>query len=63
MPYLLEQRRDLEEKRQRAVEEQLKSFEESLDKAKKRGREDVDDLAAEVRNLSVEEHGDFMGMD
>jgi hypothetical protein len=68
VPFLLEQRRDMEEKRQRKINEQLQEFERGLDKAgaAKRGRSELqgdgddDDeplsaLARDVRNFSISE--------
>lgn len=58
IPFLLEQRRDMEEKRQKVIEEQVKSFERSMNKAK-RGREggdaDVEELEADMRDFSIRE--------
>lgn len=63
VPFLVEQRRDLEEKRKASVEEQMKTFERGLDRAKatnKRGRDtDLDQLGEDVQNLSIEER-DYM---
>merc|ERR1719343_978161 len=39
VPFLLEQRQDIEQQRQRAMEEQLKDFREGLDRAKRRREE------------------------
>merc|ERR1712125_4792 len=58
VPFLEEQRRDMEEKRQRAVEEQLKDFRRGLDRAKRRCDEvDEDETACleEMENLSIGE--------
>jgi len=63
VPFLLEQRRDMEEKRQQKIQEQLAEFERGLEKGKqKRGREADDDddeplsaLEADVRNFSIKE--------
>lgn len=58
VPFLLEQRRDMEEKRQRVIEEQMRSFERDLDRAK-RARDPADgemgDLEADLRGCSVQE--------
>mmetsp|Transcript_22471 Transcript_22471/g.46611 ORF Transcript_22471/g.46611 Transcript_22471/m.46611 type:complete len:348 (+) Transcript_22471:48-1091(+) len=58
VPFLEEQRRDIEEKRQKQVEEQIKSFERGMNRAK-RGREggadDMEDLEADVRDFSIQE--------
>eukprot|EP00931_Biecheleriopsis_adriatica_P008837 TRINITY_DN109976_c0_g1_i1.p1 TRINITY_DN109976_c0_g1~~TRINITY_DN109976_c0_g1_i1.p1 ORF type:complete len:351 (-),score=76.17 TRINITY_DN109976_c0_g1_i1:53-1105(-) len=64
VPFLLEQRRDMEEKRQAAIEEQVKSFERGLNKAK-RSREDdsLDLLEEDVRNFSIEERDERDGLD
>ncbi|CAE6927733.1 QQT2 [Symbiodinium sp. CCMP2592] len=60
VPFLLEQRRDLEAKRRAAVEEQVKSFERGLDRAKRGHQEleseDVHQLEEDVRNFSIGEH-------
>eukprot|EP00435_Cladocopium_sp_Y103_P072062 s28_g39.t1 len=64
VPFLLEQRRDLEEKRQAAVEEQMRSFERGMDRAKnKRSRDgasinELDRLGEDVHNLTIEERDD-----
>merc|ERR1712093_348614 len=59
VPFLEEQRKDMEEKRQRAVEEQLKDFRRGLDRAKRR-RDEVDDdetgCLDDMENLSIREH-------
>jgi len=58
VPFLLEQRRDMEEKRQAVIEEQVKEFEKGLNKAAKRHREDDEDvgtLADSLRNVGIEE--------
>mmetsp|Transcript_29735 Transcript_29735/g.80408 ORF Transcript_29735/g.80408 Transcript_29735/m.80408 type:complete len:354 (-) Transcript_29735:155-1216(-) len=59
VPFLMEQRRDIEEKRQQQIEEQIKSFERGMNRAK-RGREDggddgMEDLEADVRDFSIQE--------
>jgi len=56
VPFLLEQRRDIEEKRRQAVEDQIKTFEAGLIGGK-RGREDdgVDMLEESVRDFSIQE--------
>mmetsp|Transcript_62011 Transcript_62011/g.181217 ORF Transcript_62011/g.181217 Transcript_62011/m.181217 type:complete len:348 (+) Transcript_62011:104-1147(+) len=58
VPFLEEQRRDIEEKRQKQVEEQIKSFERGMNRAK-RGREDgaddMEGLEADVRDFSIQE--------
>merc|ERR1712194_975991 len=58
VPFLLEQRRDMDEKRKRAVDEQIKEFERNLNKAK-RGRDemedDMDGVAADMRSFSINE--------
>lgn len=58
VPFLMEQRRDIEEKRQKQIEEQIKSFERNMNRAK-RGREEDDDgmedLEADVRDFSIQE--------
>lgn len=64
VPFLLEQRRDIEEKRQRAIDEQLQAFDRNMDRAKaKRNRaqmdgddDDMEALEENVRNFSIEEH-------
>merc|ERR1719210_902558 len=43
VPFLLEQRRDIQEKRQRMIDEQVKSFERGMNRAK-RGREEQDEM-------------------
>lgn len=64
VPFLLEQRRDMEEKRQRKVQEQIREFEKGLSRAKRSREEDGDldveeemlnDLEADVRNFSIRE--------
>ncbi|CAL1173825.1 unnamed protein product [Cladocopium goreaui] len=66
VPFLREQRRDLEEKRQAAVEEQMRNFERGMDRAKnKRSRDgasigELDRLGEDVHNLTIEERDDFM---
>eukprot|EP00441_Pelagodinium_beii_P036273 CAMPEP_0197639938 /NCGR_PEP_ID=MMETSP1338-20131121/14402_1 /TAXON_ID=43686 ORGANISM="Pelagodinium beii, Strain RCC1491" /NCGR_SAMPLE_ID=MMETSP1338 /ASSEMBLY_ACC=CAM_ASM_000754 /LENGTH=340 /DNA_ID=CAMNT_0043212735 /DNA_START=51 /DNA_END=1070 /DNA_ORIENTATION=+ len=55
VPFLLEQRRDMEEKRQAAVDEQVKKFEKSLNKAKRGPEDDLDELERDVRDFSIEE--------
>eukprot|EP00747_Dinoflagellata_sp_TGD_P167105 gnl/TRDRNA2_/TRDRNA2_190983_c0_seq1.p1 gnl/TRDRNA2_/TRDRNA2_190983_c0~~gnl/TRDRNA2_/TRDRNA2_190983_c0_seq1.p1 ORF type:complete len:382 (-),score=97.63 gnl/TRDRNA2_/TRDRNA2_190983_c0_seq1:52-1197(-) len=67
VPFLLEQRRDMEEKRQRLIEEQIHDFEKGLDRAK-RGREPassgtmdaIEGLEEEMRNWSIKERGSKM---
>lgn len=66
VPFLLEQRRDIQEKRQAAINEQIKSFERTLDKAKRRRDDDDDDmegLEQDVRNFSIGEHAEMDGLD
>mmetsp|Transcript_16052 Transcript_16052/g.48384 ORF Transcript_16052/g.48384 Transcript_16052/m.48384 type:complete len:348 (-) Transcript_16052:67-1110(-) len=58
VPFLMEQRRDIEEKRQQQIEEQMKSFERSMNRAKREREEDGDgmeDLEADVRDFSIQE--------
>lgn len=60
VPFLLEQRRDIEEKRQRKVEEQIREFEKGLGRAKRAREGDLeedmmDGLEADVRNISIHE--------
>merc|ERR1712048_337935 len=56
VPFLVEQRRDIEEKRQKAIEEQMKSFERGINRAKRgRDSDDLDDLEADVREFSIAE--------
>lgn len=63
VPFLLEQRRDIEEKRQRAIQEQLQGFERGLDRVRVKRRRDavdgeyegLDGLEEDVRNFSIEE--------
>ncbi|CAE8586655.1 unnamed protein product [Polarella glacialis] len=63
VPFLLEQRRDMEEKRQRAIDEQIKSFEKGLNKAKRnrdaRDDDDMDDLEDDVRNFNISERSEL----
>jgi len=69
VPFLLEQRRDLEEKRQAAVEEQMKHFERGMDRAKNKRSHDasaeLDRLGEDVQNMTIEERcaDDMDGMD
>jgi len=55
VPFLMEQRKEIEEKRKRAIDEQIKDFRKGLDKAKaKRAREDSfddDDMEALQKNM------------
>jgi len=60
--FLLEQRRDIEEKRERAVQDQIEHFERSLNRVK-RPREtggdfdcELEELETDVRNFSICEH-------
>mmetsp|Transcript_74388 Transcript_74388/g.166887 ORF Transcript_74388/g.166887 Transcript_74388/m.166887 type:complete len:253 (-) Transcript_74388:129-887(-) len=61
VPFLQEQRRDIEEKRRLAVEEQLKSFERGMNKAKRNrnaldvDEDDMDALQEDVRNFNIQE--------
>mmetsp|Transcript_39993 Transcript_39993/g.101584 ORF Transcript_39993/g.101584 Transcript_39993/m.101584 type:complete len:379 (+) Transcript_39993:95-1231(+) len=66
VPFLQEQRRDIEEKRQHAIDEQIKAFERSTNRAKatKRSREggldemdgdDMEELEKDVRDFSIQE--------
>lgn len=69
VPFLREQRRDLEEKRRAAVEEQMRNFERGMDRAKnKRSRDgasvgELDRLGEDVHNLTIEERDDMDDMD
>lgn len=60
VPFLLEQRRDIEQKRQRAIEEQVKALGRNMDRAK-RHREDGDsdevmaDLEEDIRDFRISE--------
>merc|ERR1719343_265968 len=60
VPFLLEQRRDIEEKRRRAVDEQMKAMERNMNKAKRR-RDDADsdeameDLEEDIRDFRISE--------
>jgi len=60
VPFLLEQRRDIEEKRQRVVEEQMKAMERNMNRAKRR-RDDADsdeameDLEDDIRDFRISE--------
>jgi len=60
VPFLLEQRQDIEEKRKKAVEEQIQSFERRMNRAK-RGREghdddcNMDDLEANMTDCLIQE--------
>mmetsp|Transcript_61002 Transcript_61002/g.137626 ORF Transcript_61002/g.137626 Transcript_61002/m.137626 type:complete len:346 (-) Transcript_61002:32-1069(-) len=59
VPYLLEQKRDMEEKRKRAVEEQLRKFDRDRLGMKRTRAEDEDeameDLEKDVRNFTISE--------
>lgn len=58
VPFLEEQRRDIEEKRQRAVEEQIKSFEKGLGRGKRDREEDdeeMESLEEELRRFAIKE--------
>jgi len=56
VPFLQEQRRDIEEKRQRAIQEQVKDFEANLNRAKRaREGDTMDDLSADLRDFSINE--------
>merc|ERR1740117_1029626 len=60
VPYLQEQRRDMEEKRKKAVEEQVADFKRGLDKARAKRRfeddgEGLDGLEATMRDVSIGE--------
>jgi len=60
VPYLLEQKREMEEKRKRAVEEQLREFDRGLNRSKRSREEDeadvaMDDLERDVRNFTINE--------
>mmetsp|Transcript_129671 Transcript_129671/g.403272 ORF Transcript_129671/g.403272 Transcript_129671/m.403272 type:complete len:350 (+) Transcript_129671:151-1200(+) len=58
VPFLLEQRRDIEERRQQQIEEQIKSFERGMNRAKREREDDEDgmeDLEADVRDFSIQE--------
>jgi len=59
VPFLQEQARDMEEKRQRAIEDQVRDFERNLDRAKRRRDpldDDLADLEQDVRNFRISEH-------
>lgn len=64
VPFLQEQRRDIEAKRQRVIEEQIKSFERDMNKAKRKAGtgpaegegDDMEDLEDNLRKFSVHEH-------
>eukprot|EP00929_Paragymnodinium_shiwhaense_P006714 TRINITY_DN110688_c0_g1_i1.p1 TRINITY_DN110688_c0_g1~~TRINITY_DN110688_c0_g1_i1.p1 ORF type:complete len:366 (+),score=67.10 TRINITY_DN110688_c0_g1_i1:186-1283(+) len=51
VPFLMEQRREIEEKRKRAVEEQIKDFRRGLDKAKAKRSRNEGDEDVEVADL------------
>jgi len=65
VPFLLEQRRDIEERRQRAIAEQVKSFRSGLDRAKRQrddssggiegGLDTLDGLEADMQDFSIGE--------
>eukprot|EP00812_Abedinium_dasypus_P010943 NODE_4530_length_665_cov_234.924590.p2 GENE.NODE_4530_length_665_cov_234.924590~~NODE_4530_length_665_cov_234.924590.p2 ORF type:complete len:190 (+),score=81.35 NODE_4530_length_665_cov_234.924590:3-572(+) len=65
VPFLLEQRRDIDERRRRQVEEQVQEFERGLDRAKRARdgddepeddeRDELAGLAAGVRNCRIRE--------
>merc|ERR1711874_171308 len=61
VPLLLEQRREIEEKRQRQIEDQIKDFERGLDRAAARKRrsagddEEMEGLEDDLRECSIKE--------
>lgn len=63
VPFLLEQRQDIERRRQRAVDEQIKDFRRGLDRAKRRREEmggegsldTLDGLEEEMQDVSIAE--------
>lgn len=62
VPFLMEQRRDIEEKRKHAIEEQVKAFERGTNRAKRHrdegnGGDDpgMDDLEEKVRDFTIHE--------
>eukprot|EP00933_Yihiella_yeosuensis_P054937 TRINITY_DN5351_c6_g1_i1.p1 TRINITY_DN5351_c6_g1~~TRINITY_DN5351_c6_g1_i1.p1 ORF type:complete len:356 (+),score=77.13 TRINITY_DN5351_c6_g1_i1:195-1262(+) len=58
VPFLMEQRRDIQEKRQMQINEQIAAFEKDLNKAKRARQDDGDDmdmLQEDIRNFTISE--------
>lgn len=57
VPFLLEQRKEIEERRQRAVDGQIKDFERGLGRVKRHreGDDAIEELEAEMRDVSISE--------
>lgn len=53
IPFLMEQRRDIEERRQRAIEEKIQEFERGH--KRRREEDDMDDLEGDFRSCSIHE--------